>query len=83
MDIHIVTAEHFNVRGLIMRAFKSKSGAEMEFIEIVKTMANYAPNLKLSPIVDFPSAVETLDRLQDYHGDDECYVKITSIELRE
>jgi hypothetical protein len=84
--IHIVTAEYFDVRSLIMRAFKSRASAEREFIAIVKIIARdtiFHAKMNLSPIVDFPSAENALGRLQDYHDAAECYVKITSVELRE
>lgn len=81
MRIHIVTAEHFSVPGLILKAFATAEAANMEAAELVRIMRNDSPmeRAPLSPTSE--NWPELLEALQDYHGAAHCYVEITETAL--
>lgn len=74
--IHLVTAEHFEVPGLIQKAFASRALADIEAADLVNIMmkdSGWKPTAK-------PDAWEKqYDRLQDYHGAAHCYVEVTEL----
>lgn len=79
MRIHIVTAEHFNVPGLVLKAFATAEAANAEATELVNIMVN---DSDMEADGDEPGDWQAwLARLQDYHGAAHCYVEITETEL--
>lgn len=78
MKIHLVTAEHFEVPGLIQKAFATEAQAVAEAVEITNLMLKDSGWQPLASPVQWQHHVE---RLQDEHGAQFCYVEISEIEV--
>lgn len=76
--IHILTAEHFHVPGLIVRAYRTYDNAEREAVELVNIM------LKDSGKPQDATRENWLDHheaLQSEYGAAHCYVVVDELEL--
>lgn len=78
MKIHILTAEHFNVPGLICQAHATAESAAIAAAEIVNIMLN---DTKWQPLAGPDNWQAHVERLQDYHGAQHCYVEIRESEV--
>jgi hypothetical protein len=80
MIIHIVTAEHFNVPGLVTEACADVRTAEAKAAELINLMLKDSGRDPVATAETWPASLEWL---QDYHGAAHCYVDITERELIE
>lgn len=78
MKIYLVTAEHFHVPGLIQKAFATEALAVAEAVEITNIMLKDSDWQPLASPVQWRHHVE---RLQDKHGAQYCYVEISEIDV--
>lgn len=76
MKIHLVTAEHFSVPGLITKAFMQEADAMAEAAELVNIMLKDDGQ---DPDADSNQWGIHLELLQDTHGAAHCYVEINEV----
>lgn len=78
MHIHILTAEHFHVPGLITEAHADSSTATLKAVELVNIMLKDSRRKPTATAKNWRAKVEWL---QDFHGAAHCYVEIAEHEL--
>ena len=84
MKIHLVTAEHFSVPGLIAKAFLHEADAMAEAAEFVNVMLQDTRKVTASGFDGTATPDQWgmhLELLQDYHGAAHCYVEITELDV--
>lgn len=79
MNIHLLTAEHFEVPGLITKAFTTAQDAETEAASITALMLKDA---RMDPLPDPEQWRDGIERLQEAHGAAHCYVEINEIAVQ-
>ena len=79
MKVHILTAEHFSVPGIITKAFADLAGAEAEAMDLTNLMLADNGQAKSANASNWRAKVEAL---QDEHGAEHCYVDIVEIPVR-
>lgn len=78
MRVFILSAEHFEVPGLVLQAHASHASAVSEAVGLVNTMLTDSGWQPLASPIQWQHHVE---RLQDRHGAAHCYVEIDEKEL--
>lgn len=78
MHIHILTAEHFHVPGIITEAHISQSTATVKAVELVNLMLKDTRWEQDATAENWQAKIECL---QEYHGAAHCYVEIVEHEL--
>lgn len=78
MKIHLLTAEHFSVPGLVTKAFATPQAATAEAVDLTNLMLKDSDWRPLATPVQWQHHVE---RLQDYHGAQYCYVEIAELDV--
>ena len=78
MQIYLVVAEHYNVPGIITKAFRRQEDAEAECLELANIMLEDA---KL-PHADSKNWRGCVEVLQDMHGAAHCYVECEEVDVR-
>jgi hypothetical protein len=82
MNIFLLTAEHFEIPGLIQRAFHSELGADAEAAELVNLMVGDSDDSEVGekPAPSTAANWDTaLEWLQGIHGAAHCYVEVSSL----
>lgn len=80
MKIHLLEAEHFSVPGRIVRAFTNAAYANRAAVDLVNSMLTDNGNQALASPVNWKHHI---DRLQDEHGAQFCYVEVNEADLEE
>ncbi|MCL8382076.1 hypothetical protein [Xanthobacter aminoxidans] len=78
MIVHILTAEHFSVPGIIVKVFASMAGAEAEACALANIMLKDAGE---KPDADASTWQESVTFLQEVYGAAHCYVEIAPHEV--
>lgn len=73
--IYLVTAEHYEVPGIISKAFSTEEGARRKCVELVNIMLDDMA----MPQADAANWEGCLAVLQDIHGAANCYVEYAAL----
>lgn len=82
MKIFVLTAEHFEVAGLVLRTFATMDGAVSAAVEVCNQILSDTNDDADKPEPATAVTWEAVNEwLQDYHGAAHCYVEICFKEL--
>lgn len=75
MIVHVLAAEHFHVPGLVMKVFATVEAARREAADVTNIMLADNGNTERATAEDWATYME---RLQEQHGAQFCYVEISA-----
>lgn len=78
MNVYLLIAEHFNVPGQVRKVFVELAAAEIEAAELVNIMLKDNGQAQNANASNWRGKLE---KLQDEHGAQYCYIDIDEAEL--